>query len=72
MGSVRMRPAPRAQVLHRIRAHTRHPRAQQSRGTHPATPGIPTGVPVLDVIYLAATLALFALVGLIAKGVEKL
>jgi len=27
---------------------------------------------VLDVIYLAATLALFALVGLIAKGVEKL
>jgi len=27
---------------------------------------------VLDVIYLAATLALFALIGLIAKGVEKL
>jgi hypothetical protein len=27
---------------------------------------------VLDVIYLAATLALFALVGLIAKAVEKL
>jgi len=27
---------------------------------------------VLDVVYLAATLALFALVGLIAKGVEKL
>ena len=27
---------------------------------------------MLDVIYLAATLALFALVGLIAKGVEKL
>ena len=26
---------------------------------------------MLDVIYLAATLALFALVGLIAKGVEK-
>jgi hypothetical protein len=26
---------------------------------------------VLDVIYLAATLALFALVGLIAKGVER-
>ena len=32
----------------------------------------PTGVPVLDVIYIAATLALFALVGLIAKGAEKL
>jgi hypothetical protein len=27
---------------------------------------------VLDVIYLAAILALFTLVGLIAKGVEKL
>ena len=31
-----------------------------------------SGVLVLDVIYLAATLALFALVGLIAEGVEKL
>jgi hypothetical protein len=30
------------------------------------------GVPVLDVIYLVATLALFALVGLIAKGAERL
>ena len=32
----------------------------------------PPGVFVLDVIYLALTLALFALVGLVAKGVEKL
>jgi hypothetical protein len=28
--------------------------------------------PVLDVIYLALTLALFAVVGLVAKGVERL
>ena len=28
--------------------------------------------PVLDVIYVAATIALFALVALVAKGVEKL
>jgi hypothetical protein len=39
---------------------------------HPVRPGFPTGVLVLDVIYIAATLALFALVGLIAKGAEKL
>jgi hypothetical protein len=28
--------------------------------------------PVLDLIYLAATLALFALVALVVKGVERL
>lgn len=27
---------------------------------------------VLDVIYIVATIALFAIVGLVAKGVEKL
>jgi hypothetical protein len=30
-----------------------------------------SGVLVLDVIYLATTIALFVIVGLIAKGVEK-
>lgn len=32
----------------------------------------PSGVPVLDVIFLVATLALFGLVALIARAVEKL
>ncbi len=53
--------------LHRIRVRgTADRRAADTAGTHPP------GVPVLDVIYLALTLALFALVGLIAKGAEKL
>ena len=46
------------------RAHRGHPRLSMR--------GEPTGVPVLEVIYIAATLALFAIVALIAKGVEKL
>ena len=45
-------------------------------GTRPAFAGQPLAphqeISVLDVIYIALTLALFALVGLIAKGVEKL
>jgi hypothetical protein len=40
-------------------------RACTARKTRP-------GVPVFDVIYIAATLALFAIVGLVIKGVEKL
>jgi hypothetical protein len=45
--------------------------APSHRRGHPIRLAEP-GVPVLDVIYLAATLALFALVALIAKAVEKL
>ncbi|MCR2764118.1 hypothetical protein NQ152_11445 [Microbacterium sp. zg.B48] len=30
------------------------------------------GAPVLDVVFIAAAIALVALVGLVAKGVEKL
>ena len=43
-------------------------------GTPRQPPGarLASGDPVLDVIYVALTLALFAFVGLIAKGVEKL
>ena len=42
------------------------------RWRHPSGTRSAVGVPVLDVIYLALTLALFALAGLVAKGVEKL
>ena len=72
MRSVRMRPAPRAQVLHRFCARRRHPRHSSRAACAPRASRDPTGVLVLDVIYLVATVALFALVGLIAKGVEKL
>jgi len=44
-------------------------------GTRPASVGAAPRQqesPVLDLIYIALTLALFALVGLVAKGVEKL
>jgi hypothetical protein len=45
----------------------RHARAQQSRGSHPSQE-----FPVLDVVYVIVTIALFAVVALVAKGVEKL
>ena len=48
-------------VVHRRSAHRGAP--------HPHFPG---GSAVLDLIYLAATIALFAIVGLAAKGAEKL
>jgi hypothetical protein len=47
-------------------------RAHSNRTAGTGSARDPTGVPVLDVIYIAATLALFALVGLIAKGAERL
>jgi hypothetical protein len=46
--------------------------APRRRAAHPIRSAEPSGVLVLDVIYRAATLALFALVGLIAKAVERL
>jgi hypothetical protein len=49
----------------------RHPR-RGTRAVESETLPRSFGVPVLDVIYLVATLALFALVGLIAKGAERL
>jgi hypothetical protein len=71
MDSVRTRTAPPAGVLHRSCPDSgASVHGSRTAGTGSARD--PTGVPVLDVIYIAATLALFALVGLIAKGAEKL
>jgi hypothetical protein len=42
--------------------------ARRARGPRPAFPG----VLVLDLIYVIAVIAVFVVVGLIAKGVEKL
>ena len=49
-----------------MRSRTCPPAASAARG--PAFPG----VLVLDLIYVAAIIAVFVVVGLIAKGVEKL
>jgi len=53
-------------VLHRMRSRICPPAASAACG--PAFPG----VLVLDLIYVAAIIAVFVVVGLIAKGVEKL
>lgn len=55
-----------ARVLHRMRSRHCPPAASAARG--PAFPG----VLVLDLIYIVAIVAVFVVVGLIAKGVEKL
>jgi hypothetical protein len=66
MDPVRPGLRPGAEVLHRESWSPIGRSPALGRGT--SSPG----VLVLDVIYLAATLALFALVGVIAKAVEKL
>jgi hypothetical protein len=61
-----MSPAKRARVLHRRCSETLP--ARRARGLrHPNH-----GVPVLDVVYILGIIAVFVLVGLIARGVEKL
>jgi hypothetical protein len=66
MGSVRTAPSQRDEdfnrVLRRLRRAVPDPGSAASR----------TESPVLDLLLLAATLVLFALVALVAKGVEKL
>ena len=63
---MRIGPAASARVLHRMRSRTCPPAAIAARRTC-----IP-GVLVLDLIYVIAIIAVFVVVGLIAKGVEKL
>ena len=65
---MRIGAAASARVLHRMRSRTCPPAAFAARG-----PRIPfPGVLVLDLIYVIAVIAVFVVVGLIAKGVEKL
>ncbi|MET0672008.1 MAG: hypothetical protein ABWY37_00805 [Microbacterium pygmaeum] len=41
-------------------------------GAFVRSPHLAAGVHVLDLLYVALTVALFAIVGLLAKGVERL
>lgn len=70
MDSVRTAAAAGTQELHRMPCPTVG--RPCSCSTADALRTEPAGVPVLDVIHVLATIALFALVGLVAKGVEKL
>ena len=70
MHSVRTAVAASVRVLHRELCPLGTRATAVARQTDPLCGT--SGVLVLDVIYLATTLALFALVGLIAKGMEEL
>jgi hypothetical protein len=63
---VRILAAASARVFHR-RCSATLP-ARRARGSRSCIPG----VLVLDLIYVAAIIAVFVVVGIIAKGVEKL
>lgn len=67
MDSVRMSDRVTGEELDSKSCRAFTPPAPQSRG-HPFS----LGAPVLDVVFIAAAIALVAFVGLIAKGVEKL
>ena len=45
---------------------------RRSRALGCPPPRLPPGVPVLDLVYVLATIALFAIVALVTRGVEKL
>ncbi|MFC5789331.1 hypothetical protein ACFPPE_05630 [Agromyces tardus] len=64
---MRILPARAARVLHRRRSTSLPAR----RALRPAA-SAGSGVSVLDVVTLLGVIAVFALIGLIAKGVEKL
>lgn len=67
MQTVSTRESVRPQELSRTSCPFGMHSASAGYSSHPSA-----GVLVLDLIYVALTLALFALVGLVAKGVEKL
>lgn len=47
-------------------------RAPPGTRVRPAAASLNGGSPVLDLVYIAGAIVLFALVGLVGRGVEKL